>query len=216
MGRRAWMIVLACVAAGCAETVQERARGYNEDGVFLYRRGRYAEAQESFQAALKLQPESADLHYNVGQCHDNLGESAQAEQLYKECLQRAPDHAECRHALAQLLIHEGRQQDAVEMVGSWLGRSRQLAAPYAEDGWLYLQHHEPNSAIGRFQQALDKDANDVRALTGMARAYEDLHYPDRALVLYQRALVVQPHQPEVEERVRVLRKAGVGPPRPDE
>ena len=102
------------------------------------------------------------------------------------------------------------------MVEDWLRRSPNVAAAYAEDGWLYAQGREPNKAIMRFQQALDKDPNDVRALTEMGRVYEDLHYQDRALVLYQRALLVGSYQPEIEERIRVLKKAGIGPPRPDD
>jgi tetratricopeptide (TPR) repeat protein len=216
MRRLGWLAVVAWAAGGCAPTVPELVHDYNEDGVFLFRQGRYEYATETFKAALALQPDNPDLVYNLAQCQDRRGQLAQAEQLYGQCLQRSPDHAECHHALAVLLVQQGRRDEAVRMVEEWLQRSPKLAAAYAEDGWLYAQANDPRRALMRYQQALDFDPHDNRALVEMGRLYEEMHYPDRALVLYQHALQVNPQQPEVSRRVAELRNAGTGPPRPDE
>jgi Tfp pilus assembly protein PilF len=216
MRRLAWVAVLTGAMSGCAETIQDRVRDYNEDGVFLFRQGRYDYARETFQAALALQPENADLLYNLGQCCDRLGQAPRAEQLYNECLQRNPNHPECRHALALLLVHQDRRDDAVRMVEDWLKRSPGLADAYAEHGWLYAQAGDPISALKRYQEALAKDSHDNRALIEMGRLYEELHYPDRALVLYEHALQVNPRQADVAQRVAALRSAGTHAPRPDD
>jgi hypothetical protein len=42
-----------------------------------------------------------------------------------------------------------------------------------------------------------------------------MNRPDRALVLYERALVVRPDQPPLKEKVERLKKLGVGIPKPD-
>ncbi len=196
--------------------MQEHVHEYNEDGVYLFQHGRYDYARDSFQAALALQPENPDLMYNVGQCYDRMGQAARAEYYYNQCLQRNAHHPECRHALAMLLVHTGRREEAVRMVQDWLRQFPKEAAAFAEDGWLHQQEHEPVVALMRFQQALDLNPHDVRALTEMGRVYEELHYPERALVLYELALLVKPQQPDVAERARLLRKQGIGPPRPEE
>src|SRR5437870_2325452 len=104
--------LMLCLA-GCVQPAQERFRDYNEDGVSLFERGDYSAARDSFLAAQGLQPEDAALYYNLGQCCDHLGDAAQAERYYNECLQRTPNHADCRHAFDSLLVRTGRRDEAV-------------------------------------------------------------------------------------------------------
>jgi Tfp pilus assembly protein PilF len=210
-----FVAVLGVALGGCVSTEQERAQDYNEDGVYLYRRGDYMGARESFKAALALQPEDAGLLFNVGECYDRLGKTAKAEQYYNECLKRSPNHASCRHALTALLVGAGRRPEAERMVADWMAREPKLAMPYAEDGWL--QHEAGNlpQAQARLQQALEFDPHDNRTLTELALVYEEMNRPDRALVLYERALERDPHQPELTERVNFLLAKGAGRPHPD-
>jgi hypothetical protein len=44
---------------------------------------------------------------------------------------------------------------------------------------------------------------------------EALRRPERALVLYERALEVNPHQPEVTQRLMRLQSQGVQRPKPE-
>jgi tetratricopeptide (TPR) repeat protein len=206
---------LALAVAACAPAQPDLLREYNDDGVRLFERGAYADARESFETALTLRPGDPNLLYDVGQCYDRLGKAAPAEQRYTQCLAREPGHAECRHALAELLLRQGRRSEAVGMVEDWLRRQPELAAAYAEDGWLWHQFGDLPRAQARLQQALDRDPRDNRALLELAAVYEDLHRPDRAAVLYERALEYRPHQPEVEHRLAGLRAGGAGRPHPD-
>jgi tetratricopeptide (TPR) repeat protein len=215
MWRLAWVTGLAWAVGACAPTAPNRVREYTEDGVLLYQKGSFTDARDSFQAALTLQPGDADLLYNLGQCYDQLGNAARAEQLYEQCLARAPDHAECWHALTVLLVKGNRRDEAVRRVEEWLRRKPDLAGPYAEDGWLRGQEGDLVSARGRLQQALAIDPGNTRALTELGRIYEALDRPAYAVVLYERALQANPHQPDLVQRVSLLRARGVGRPHPD-
>jgi tetratricopeptide (TPR) repeat protein len=216
MMRRAFCALALLAAAACASEVQQRVREYNEDGVHLFQKGAYRQAKQSFEAALALTPESANLLYNIGQCHDRLGDRVEAERIYKECLARAPDHAECRHAWAVLLVESGRQPEAVRMVEDWLRARPELSSPYVEDAWLRGRDGDLMHARGRLQQAIDKDPRDSRALAELGRIYEKLDKPGRALLLYERSLTVDPQQPELTRKVADLRARKVKPPRPDD
>jgi tetratricopeptide (TPR) repeat protein len=70
-------------------------------------------------------------------------------------------------------------------------------------------------ALIRYQQALDVEPRNVRALVETGRVYEAWHYPERALVLYERALDDNPNQPELRRHVAEMHARGVGPPRPN-
>ena len=215
MRRLAWVAGLAWAVGACAPTAQDRVRDYTEDGVLLYQKGSFADARDSFDVALRLRPGDADLLYNLGQCYDRLGNAGRAEQLYEQCLGQAPDHGECWHSLTVLLVNGGRRAEAVRRVEEWLRRKPELAAPYAEDGWLRGQEGDLVSARGRLQQALGIDPGNSRALTELGRIYEALDRPAYALVLYERALEANPHQPDLAQRIRLLRARGVGRPHPD-
>ena len=101
------------------------------------------------------------------------------------------------------------------MVQGWLAGNPRSSAAYAEDGWLYLQGGDLPKAQARLQQALAADPNEPLALVQLGEVYEKMNRPDRALILYERALVVRPDQPPVKEKVQRLKAQGVGPPKPD-
>ena len=216
MRRLVWLAGLVLQGpAGCTSSSLERVRDYNDDGLYLYAQGAYAQAAESFEAALALQPNDVALLYNAGQSRDRAGHHDRAERLYAVCLEKAPNHGSCRHALAVLQVREGRQDEAVKMVEDWLAREPNLAAPYAVDGWLWHQVGDLPRAQARLQQALQIDPHDMHALIELALVYEALHRPERALVLYERALSQNPHLPQVAERLDRLKAQGVKRPRPD-
>ncbi len=192
-----------------------RVHEFNEDGAHLFQRGEYDHAREEFQAALMLEPDNPKVLFNLGQCHDRLGQTRQAEQAYRESLQHDPNYPESRHALTVLLVNGGRLLEAQQMAQDWLRGAPKLAAAYAEDGWLYKQDGDPIKALKRYQQALDLDPRNERALIEMAVIYEELNYPDRALLLYQTALDYNPRQLELVKRINLLNARGVGRPHPE-
>jgi Flp pilus assembly protein TadD len=208
-------LLLALAFPCCAPSSQELVRQYNDDGVLLYERGEFSQARQSFEAAQRLSPEDPAVLYNLGQCHDRLGDKPRAETLYRECLVRSPNHADCRHALAVLWVQTGRQPDAERMIEDWLAREPKLSSPYAEDGWLWHLRGDLPRAQSRLQQALQINPHDQRALTELALIYEEMQRPDRALVLYERILDVNPRQPEILRHMEQLRAQGAKPPLPE-
>jgi Flp pilus assembly protein TadD len=215
MGRVWRTLLLPILIAGCVPLSQERVRDFNEDGVHLFQLGEFSEARECFQTALELKPADPVLLYNVGQCCDRVDDVANAERYYNECLLATPNHADCRHALASMLVRVGRKQDAAQMVQAWLAREPKLAAAYAEDGWLWHQSGDLPRAQARLHQALELDPHDTRTLVELARVYEAMQRPDRAVALYERVLVLHPREIEIEKRLKQLRAQGVGEPHPD-
>lgn len=215
MRRFGWVALLALVAAGCVSTDDQRLRDYNDDGLFLFQRGAYQEACETFQAALVLKPTDANLLYNVGQCQDRLGLKDKAEQSYLACLRQAANHADCNHALAVLYVRSQRRKEADQLIEEWVHREPKSAAAYAEYGWLCSLDKDYPRAISACQRAYELDPHDVHALNELGQLYETLNRQDRALDMYERSLEFQPHQTEVGVRVSRLKAQGVGLPHPD-
>lgn len=214
MTRLAAIVAPALLVAGCVTSAQQQTQQLSAEGLRLYRSGAYAEARESFRAALALRPDDPDLLYNIARCQERL-KSAEAEPLYLRVLERAPDHLEARHALVSRRAEAGQREAARKMVDAWLKSSPNLAGPYIEDAWLRARDGDLDSARARLQQALDREPRHPRALAELARVYVKLDRPDRAIVLYERSLEANPDQPAVAREAEQLRARGVSRPRPD-
>ncbi len=215
MRRLGCVAALALVAAGCVSTDDQRLRDYNQDGIFLYQRGAYSEARDTFQAALALKPNDANLLYNLGQCDEHLGQMDKAEQTYLACLRQTPNHPNCNHALAVLYVKGQRRKEADQLIEGWLRREPKSADAYAEYGWLISQDKNYPDAIAACQRAYELDPHDVHALNELGQLYEALNRQDRALDMYERSLEFQPKQADVGLRVSRLKERGVGLPHPD-
>jgi Tfp pilus assembly protein PilF len=200
---------------GCPPRIDERARAYTEDGLELFQRGDYLNARESFEEALVKQPGDANLLYNIGQCYDRQGKMDRAEEYYRRCLGQSANHANCRHAFAILLRGTGRQTAADQMVEEWLAAEPELPDAYVEDGWRRRVAGDIDGALKRYQQALHYDPHHVRALVELGILYETWQLPERALVLYEKALAQDPKQPELVQQIQLLRTKSVGRPKPD-
>ena len=79
-------------------------------------------------------PTIAGLLYNVGQCHERQGNVKKAEEFYRQCLTKVPEHIEGQQALAMLLVKQGRKTEAKEVVHTWLASQPKVADAYAQDG----------------------------------------------------------------------------------
>ena len=143
------------------------------------------------------------------------GQPDRAEQAYLECLKASPNHVECRQELAALLWKLNRKADATKMIEDWLIQQPKLASAFALHGWLFFQLGDLLKAQSRLQDALARDGNNQLALITMAQVYEAENRSDRAVFLYERALEVNPDQPEIAHRVSSLKSQGIGRPRPD-
>ena len=193
----------------------EQTQEFAKDGQKLVQEGKWREALETYNAAIKSDSANPEWWYQAGRCQEKLGRLDLAEQSYRTALNLRADHAPSRHNLVMLMSNSGHREEATKMVEGWLVSNPRSSAAFAEDGWIYLQNGDLPRAQARLQQALAIDPNEPLALAQLGEVYEKMNRPDRALVLYVRALVVRPDQPPLKEKVERLKKLGVGIPKPD-
>ena len=116
--------------------------------------------------------------------------------------------------VARAWLRRSRFADVAALARATLSLGPDASALY-HLGFAQSSTGQPWQALTSYQQALNLDPRNDRALTGLAGIYEKLGRPDRALALYERALEVKHDQPEVQARVKELRGRGVSGPHPD-
>ncbi|WP_267146714.1 PEGA domain-containing protein [Pyxidicoccus xibeiensis] len=77
------------------------ARKQFERGTRLYQQARYEEAVSAFEEAYRLRPNGV-VHYNLGQCHEKLGNLEKALESYRAYLRDVPQ-AEDRDTVERLI-----------------------------------------------------------------------------------------------------------------
>jgi tetratricopeptide (TPR) repeat protein len=79
-------------------TPAERTKRYHEcfsEGLQLVEQGRIGLALGSFEEAVAMDPASSDALFNLGACHERLGDPQRAINIYRAVLELTPQDPDC-------------------------------------------------------------------------------------------------------------------------
>jgi tetratricopeptide (TPR) repeat protein len=195
------------LSAGC----QWAASGQNSVGARLYEQGQYSAALQRFQKAIANDPTNADGYYNLAATNHRLGNQrrdpqllAQAESLYNQCLDHAPNHVECHRGLAVLLVDTGRPDRAFELMKNWAAQTPTYAEPLIELARLYQEAGKNEVAQKYLEDAIQRDGSNARAWLALGNLREQNGDLEQALRNYQQSLAINNLQPAAAARVAAL------------
>ena len=86
--------------------------------------GRYKDAIDAYEAALKLDPKNVDVRVDMGTCYRNAGLSLKAVEEYRKALSINPNHAIAMRNLGVVLAYDlHKNKEAVAMFKEYLKES---------------------------------------------------------------------------------------------
>jgi len=201
------VISLILTSGGC----RWAASGQNTVGARLYQQGQYSAALQQFQKVIATDPDNADGYYNLAATNHRLGLEQkdqkmlnQAEALYNQCLDHAPNHIECHRGLAVLLIDTGRPDRAFALMKNWANQNPNFSEPRIELARLYEEANNTDLALKYLEDAVQKDAKNSRAWLALGRLRERSGDYTQAIQNYQRSLSINGQQPLALERLANL------------
>jgi Ca2+/Na+ antiporter len=173
----------------------------NQHGKSLYKQGQYQAARSEFERALMDRPYSADYAYNVAASMDQMGDHQAAEKMYRHALTLDPSHQPSYHGMAAMLVEEGRNDEAQDLITTWSATQPYSSDATVELGWLKGEMGDVDGANQEFQKALQENPRNTRALKQMARANRKAGLPGEAAANYARALYMDPDLPEAKDEL---------------
>ena len=157
--------------------------------------GRIPEAEAEFRESLRLNPESAPTHYNIGLVFSMQRKYQQAAAEFQNATRLDPNHAGAHNNLGAMLHAFGRFDEAAAEYRRAIVLKPENGEAHNNLGRLLMSRSQFSEAVVEFDQALRLDANAVSPLAGLAwvravAADPAVRQPEEAIRLGERAASV--------------------------
>jgi tetratricopeptide (TPR) repeat protein len=150
-----------------------------------------AKAVEQFQAILKIDPRDTYSALWLARLYRFQNRHDEAEKVLQGIVQREPDNEPALEQLSQLLIDEGRSQEAIDLLTHTVDDS---SSPDAYDllGDAYLKSKDYAKAEAAYRKAIEGDPDDPGHRHGLAEALLSQDKYADALEQYKKLSQLEP------------------------
>lgn len=129
-------------------------------GDVYFQRGRFAEAEKSYRAALERDPKDVDTRAHLGQCLLRLNRPAEARPLLEGVMREKPDHdyGHSMMALAETLMALGEKDNAL-LYWQHITQNHSYPRAKVQLAELYAAKNQPDAARTEVKDVLSDDAH---------------------------------------------------------
>lgn len=198
---------------------------HNNLGELLFERGLAAEtkgrsgdvgqlyklAEGHYRETVRIKPEEAGHHYNLGKALWKLNRNDEAEGHYREALRLSPEYTAVHFNLGLVLRGRGELDAAIDEFRAAIRIDPKFADAHANLGIALGMKNQHAEAVEAFRTAADLNPKDPATQFNLARAYLFLDRPADALPPARRAVELAPKTPEFRQLLDHL-LAGGGKP----
>lgn len=154
---------------------------------------KFSESVIGYKNALKLQPNTPDLLFNLGIALTHTQQLDEAITIYKKAIQIKPDFFEAYGNLGTVLQAQGQLKAAIECYQKGLKINPQDARGHFNLGTALRDSGALNDAVDSYKRAITLFPNYTDAHNNLGETLRDLGEMDRAINSYQAALNLNPN-----------------------
>ena len=182
---------------------------YSNHGLALAGLRRFEEAIKSYDRALSLRPDNAEVLYARGNALVALERPHDALEAYRRAVLAKPDHAEALCNRGAVLAGLGRNDEALASYDCALAVAPGFGEALSNRGNALKALGRLDEALSSYDRALKARPDDAQALFNRGVTLHELKRFDEALASYDRALAVRPdHAEALSNRGDALRGLG--------
>ena len=164
-------------------------------GTALVAQKKWDEAADAYRQSIEAQPEASDEYRKLGLVYMQLGRFSESEKYLKQGLMLAPKDFSIKLNLASVFSMQGRNEDALKLLIESQEASPKEPTIRYQKGVVYLRMRETESAIAAFNEAIELDADMMRAHAAIAIALREADRMDEAMDYLASQIEAHPKQP---------------------
>ncbi len=157
--------------------------------------GQAEEALDCLRECLRLAPDLAQAHYQLGFVYKKLGRLGEAVDSYTRSLALRPDAVEAHNDLANILQHEGRLDESVAHYREALRLAPDYAAAHNNLGIALVHKRDTGAAVVHFRRAIALTPGFSDAHFNLGNVLSLLGERQEALRCYEAAESIEPDHP---------------------
>jgi Ca-activated chloride channel family protein len=151
-----WILLLTAAPAsspatsGQAQEQKEEAALFNTQGLELSKSGRFEGAVKAFKQAIKLKPDYAEAHYNLGDAYAQLHEFKKAIDEYKQAISYKPDLTMAYNNMGTAHYKLGEHKLAIAAYKEAIRLDPKRAMTHFNVGAAYLESGDKQAALEQY------------------------------------------------------------------
>jgi len=159
--------------------------------------------------ALDIDPENADIAYNLGNAYRDLGDHPSALEAYGKVIQIQPNFPTAYNNIGVSLAELGHHDGAITAYEQAIKLSPNMPNPHRNLGKEYYNSGDFIRAITHTRRALELDPDNADTAVALANAYYFAGRMDDTIDMLERAIALQPDFPVALNNLgAVLRRVG--------
>ncbi|GAC1651457.1 MAG: hypothetical protein NVS4B12_22250 [Ktedonobacteraceae bacterium] len=166
-----------------------------DDGNTLFNTGRYMEALNAFDRAIRIDPTYADAYEGRGSVLYLLGRYAEALASYEQAITLDTRFAQAYFGKGNVLYSLKRLEEAFACQEQALEIEPTLTDAYLSKANVLYYMGRFAEALTAYEEAARRDPNCVQSYDGMGWALLQLFRREEALVAYKRSIELDPNNP---------------------
>jgi tetratricopeptide (TPR) repeat protein len=184
------IVPLALVVAGCrtkkkSELVQSAAK--------YMAAGEYGKAIIEYRNALKIDPQSAELQYKLGDAYSRNGQWEEGFLSFRRAVALSPDYAPAQLALGRFYLAAKRYDDATQAAHAVLAKDPGNAEANILMADLYATSKGIPEGIAALQKVVEHHPDSTTAYLQLGVLYAAEGKRDVALQQFQKAVAIDPN-----------------------
>jgi tetratricopeptide (TPR) repeat protein len=161
-------------------------------GMQYYDSGLHQKAIGAFKLAIRIQPDNAKAHCNLGSVLRDLGMHREALEAYQQAIRIQPDNAKAHCNLGSVLRDLGMHREALEAYQQAIRKEPNCAHAHFNLGIIYNDLGEYKKAIEAYKQVIQIEPNDASAHNNLGAAYMNTGMFQEASETHKRAVQIDP------------------------
>jgi tetratricopeptide (TPR) repeat protein len=179
---------------------------YAKLGSAFVKTGQYDEAIKSFESAIRLNPENAQFHLNMGNTLFLKGDIGLAQKVYMTTIDLDASYAEAYNGLGNVFV--AKQQ--LDLAGPLYQKAIELGPKkpeyYSNLGFVYYDQGFYKNAISQQHEALKIDPEFTNSYYGLALAFEASGQHEKAIFHWQKFMSLSKEDKWLEEARKRLKR----------